>query len=168
MEIDPTEYAEDEKKFEALTESDQARLDILKDLLSDHLDLDCDNDEETPEYTPAFFLGRHDLKLTMLNESYCIKDYEMTAGDMHILFCGKEDRYDDPNRTFLPVLIHACPQNFNTVSYFETLDTKHIGRLVIYSDVLTTTHSMLQHNQLTHGVAVICRQQLGGIGKSDC
>lgn len=165
LEIDPGEYVEDEHKFEALKESNQARLDILKDLLSSHLELDCDNSNEVPVLTPAYFLGRHDLKLSMLNETHCIKDNEMKAGDLQVLFCGKDDRYDEPSRTFLPILIHACPQNFNTVSYFETLDTKYIGRLVIYSDVLTSSHTLVKHKYLTHGVAVICRQQLGGVGK---
>ncbi|XP_066259980.1 biotin--protein ligase [Euwallacea similis] len=166
LEIDPSEYVDDENKFEALRESNQVRLDILKDLLVNHLNMDCETATETPQFTPAYFLGRHDLKLTTLNETHCIKDYEMKAGDMHILFCGKDDRYDEPSRTFLPILIHVCPQNFNTLSYFDTLDTKYIGRLVIYSDVLTSSHTLLQHNQLTHGVAVICRQQLGGVGRS--
>ncbi|KAH1010992.1 hypothetical protein HUJ04_000437 [Dendroctonus ponderosae] len=166
LEIDPCEYVDDENKFEALKDSNPARLDIFRDLLENHLDLDCDNSTETPAFTPAYFLGRHDLKINMLNETHCIKDYEMKAADMHIVFCGKDDRYDAPSRTFLPILIYACPQNFNTVSYFETLDTKYIGRLVIYSDVLTSSHVLLQHNQVTHGVAVICRQQLGGLGRS--
>ncbi|KAL1501975.1 hypothetical protein ABEB36_007193 [Hypothenemus hampei] len=166
LEIDPSEYVEDENKFEALKGSNQARLDIFKDLLSNQLELDCENPSEFPNYTPAYFLGRHDLKLTMLNETHCIKDNEMKAGEIHVLFCGKDDKFDSPSATFLPVLIHACPQNFNTVNYFETLDTKYIGRLVIYSDVLASSHLLLQHSQLTHGVAVVCRQQLGGIGRS--
>ncbi|CAH1132028.1 unnamed protein product [Ceutorhynchus assimilis] len=166
LEIDPQEYIDDEYKFEALKDSNKARLDILQDILSNHLELDCTNPNANPVLTPAYFLGRHDQKLNMLNETHCIKDNEMTAGDMHILFCGKDDRYDDPSRTFLPILIHTCPQNFNTVSYFETLDTKYIGRLVVYSDVLTSSQALLQHNQLTHGVAVVCRQQLVGVGRS--
>lgn len=167
LEIDPNEFIEDENKFAALKDSNQARLEILNDILSNHLDLDCENPNEIPDFTPAYFLGRHDLKLSMLGESHFIKDNEMKAGDMHILFCGKDDRYDDPCRTFLPVLIHACPQNFNTVSYFETLDTKYLGRLVIYSDVLASSQSILSQNHLTHGVAVICRQQLRGVGRSN-
>ncbi|XP_050314465.1 biotin--protein ligase isoform X2 [Anthonomus grandis grandis] len=165
LEIDPVEYEEDENYYKALTGSNQDRLDILKDLLVNQLGLDCNNIED-PVLTPAYFLGCHELKLAMMSESHSIKEDEMTVGDMHVLFCGKDDPYDEPTTKFLPILVHACPQNFNTVSYFDTLNTKYIGRLVIYSDVMATTHQLVKHSQLSHGIAVITRQQLAGVGRS--
>ncbi|XP_030749027.1 biotin--protein ligase [Sitophilus oryzae] len=167
LEINPSEFVDDENKFTALNESNQARIEILHDILCNQLSLDCNNEHSIPDYTPAYFLGRHDLKIALLNETHCIKDNKMKAGDTSIVFCGKDDEFDDPSSTYLPILVHSCPQNFNTVSYFETLNTKYIGRLVIYSDIMSSSHPILDHNQLTHGIAVICRQQVAGIGRSN-
>lgn len=55
----------------------------------------------------------------MLNETHCIKDNTMKASHMTIVFCGKDDQYEEPSNNYLPILIHSCPQHFNTVSYFE-------------------------------------------------
>ncbi|XP_060532773.1 biotin--protein ligase [Cylas formicarius] len=167
LEISPSQYEDDESRFEALKESDPARLDILKDILSNHLDLDCGNPNPVPDYTPAYFLGRHDLKLKMLSECPYIKDNKLEAGDLGVVFCGKDDRYDSPSRMFLPVLVHACPSNFSTVTYFETLETKYTGRLVLYSDVLSSTHQIVGSGRLANGLAVITRQQVSGVGRSN-
>ncbi|XP_076254606.1 holocarboxylase synthetase-like protein isoform X2 [Rhynchophorus ferrugineus] len=166
LEINPNEFVDDENKFTALKDSNEARIDILRDILCKQLELDCHNEYEVPKYTPGYFLGRHDLKNAMLNETHCIKDNKMKANEMTIVFCGKDDQYEEPTNNYLPILIHSCPQNFNTVSYFETLNTKYIGRLVLHSDVMSTTHTILSHNQLSHGIAVICRQQVSGVGRS--
>lgn len=68
LEIDPDEYENDKKKYKALLHSNEARLDILKDILSTHFDLICDenynvNSDESVEYSPAYFLGRYDVSI---------------------------------------------------------------------------------------------------------
>lgn len=57
-----------------MKDSNQARLEILKDILSKHLDMDCNNDLQDVTYTPAYFLGRHDVsysKTKLIKEFYC-------------------------------------------------------------------------------------------------
>lgn len=66
LEINPNQYEEDENKFAALKESDQARLEIFKDILTKHLDIDCGSYTALP-YTPAYFLGRHDVSTLVLH-----------------------------------------------------------------------------------------------------
>lgn len=64
LEVDPTQYQDDESKFTALKDSNQARLEIMKHILSTHLDIDCSvqgNSAEQLKYEPAYFLGRHDV-----------------------------------------------------------------------------------------------------------
>lgn len=61
LEIDPTQYEDDEDKFAALKESNKARLEILRHILSHHLDMDCVNENSDPPLSAGYFLGRHDV-----------------------------------------------------------------------------------------------------------
>ncbi|CAH0549555.1 unnamed protein product [Brassicogethes aeneus] len=165
LEINPSQYEEDENKFAALKDSDQARLEIFKDILTKHFEIDCSVYAALP-YTPAYFLGRHDLKLKMLSECDSIVNNKITTNNLEINFCGKNVEPEIPTNKNLPVMVHACPTNFSTVNYFETLETQSIGRLVIYSDILTSSQDVLQKT-LSHGLAVIPRQQTQGKGRSN-
>lgn len=60
LEIDPTQYQDDENKYAALTESNQARLEILKHILSQHLSMDCTS-ILCFKYGPGYFLGMHNV-----------------------------------------------------------------------------------------------------------
>ena len=63
LEVDPTQYEEEESKFVALQESDSARLEIIRDLLSSQLGLECSTGQAAPQYSPAYFLGRHEASV---------------------------------------------------------------------------------------------------------
>ncbi|KAJ8982609.1 hypothetical protein NQ317_005081 [Molorchus minor] len=165
LEINPSQYEDDETKFVALKVSDQARKEILKDILSKHLDIECVSAEPIT-YTPAFFLGRHDLKLKLLSECNSIKDNLLQYDTLSVKFCGKDETADPSSSSFLPIFIHSCPSNFSTVNYFEALETEHIGRLVIYSDILTSSQVVIS-KPLCHGLAVIPRQQTQAVGRSN-
>lgn len=165
LEINPDQFEDDESKFQALKESNEARLEILKDILTNHLEIDCSGSKSV-EYTPGYFLGRHDLKLKLLTECEDIKDMKMDCRKISLLFCGKDEKPPNPTSNFMPVFIHTCPSNFSTVTYFESLTTDQIGRLVIYSNVMTSSQLLLNKN-LTHGIAVIPRQQTTGTGRSN-
>jgi hypothetical protein len=67
LEVDPKQYEDEESKFAALKESDTARLEIIQDLLSTHLGLECADSQNLPSYTPGYFLGRFEVgTLTLL------------------------------------------------------------------------------------------------------
>jgi biotin--protein ligase len=61
LEIDPDEFENDEDKYRSLLSSNEARLEILKDILSNHLDLVCDESFGKVQYSPGYFLGRYDV-----------------------------------------------------------------------------------------------------------
>lgn len=61
LEVDPMQYEDEESKFAALKESNTARLEIIQDLLSTHLGLECSGSQNMPSYTPGYFLGRHEV-----------------------------------------------------------------------------------------------------------
>lgn len=76
LEIDPNEYEDDENKFTALKDSDQARMEILRDILSNHLDIDCTSAVDVT-YAPAYFLGRHDVSFTVSILTPCLEEEEI-------------------------------------------------------------------------------------------
>lgn len=61
LEIDPEEFEDDEEKFKALQKSNGARLEILKDILSKHFHLKCDENTDKVQFGPGYFLGRYDV-----------------------------------------------------------------------------------------------------------
>lgn len=165
LEIDPMQYEDDENKFNALKESNTARLQIMKDILAKQLEIDCNRPNGDILYLPGYFLGRHDMKMEMLQECKDIVDKTLTCNNITVKFCDHKTDPGEAGPQRLPVLILSCPKNFSTVDYFSTLDTDVMGRLVIYTDIITSTQHVLNRT-LRHGLVVIARQQSAGVGRS--
>ncbi|GJQ79840.1 Hcs [Trypoxylus dichotomus] len=165
LEVDPLQYQDDEKIYTALKDSNSARLEILKNILSSHLEMDCTNMSEEITFSLGYLLGRHNMKLQMLQDNEDIVENRMVGDRLTLVFCGKDDDPGIVSSSRLPVMILSCPAYFSTVHYFETLETKEIGRLVIYSDVMTSSQDVLTH-KLVNGLVVITRQQTKGMGRS--
>lgn len=104
------------------------------------------------------------LKLELLNNCANIKENKLELDKYLVSFCGKDIDPEVAVYNKLPILIHSCPSNFSTVHYFEELQTNDIGRLVFYSNVLTSTQFVLS-KKLKHGLVVIARQQTQGLGQ---
>ncbi|XP_033333914.2 holocarboxylase synthetase-like protein isoform X2 [Megalopta genalis] len=169
LEVNPMQYELEENKFKALTESNDARIEILNDLLSVHLGLELRKTTSLSlTYTPAYFLGRHELKLDMLNR---LKD-KMESNDtlklpnLEIQFCRSNTCSKPASCSFLPIMVHQCPEHFSTIEYFENLTTKDLGRLVIYADVMKSSMDVVGGVELQHGLAVIPSQQTQGRGRN--
>ncbi|XP_043280119.1 biotin--protein ligase isoform X2 [Venturia canescens] len=168
LEADPSQYEMEETKFNALKQSNTARLEILSDLLTTHFGLDArTGPRDEVKYTPGFFLGRHELKLDMLDR---LKDKTSTddiykTDKMSLQFCGRTTKPIAASASLLPIMIHQCPDNFSTVEYFENLKSKELGRLVIYADILTSSMNVVAGRKLHHGLVVIPRQQTQGQGR---
>ncbi|XP_031834057.1 holocarboxylase synthetase-like protein isoform X2 [Nomia melanderi] len=168
LEVDPMQYEFEESKFLALKESNDARIEIFNDLLKVHLGMKlCETSEPTLKYMPAFFLGRHELKLEMLGR---IKDRmnsneTLKLTNISIQFCRGNTVEQSASHSFLPIMVHQCPDNFSTIEYFENLTTKELGRLVIYADLMTSSMDVVDGVQLHHGLAVIPYQQSKGRGR---
>lgn len=67
MELDPSDCLE-EREGEALRHSDVARKEIIKDLLSTHLGLECGSSTAPSTFTVAYFLGRHEVNIECLKK----------------------------------------------------------------------------------------------------
>ncbi|XP_029053815.2 biotin--protein ligase isoform X3 [Osmia bicornis bicornis] len=168
LEVDPMQYELEESKYSALKESNAIRLEIFKDLLNIHLGIELRSASKiSVTYTPAFFLGRYELKLEMLERLKHImkSDDTLKISKLEVQFCRSSTVPRSASSSFLPIMVHQCPDNFSTVEYFENLNTKDLGRLVIYADVMSSSMNVFNGHQLQHGLAVIVRQQTEGRGR---
>lgn len=174
LEIDPMQFVYEGDKFDVLKKSNIARLEIISDLLSTHLGLDTNRDTShyldtnpiSVQYTPGYFLGKFEMKMKMLEKLNIDmkKKNTLKLSEMEIEFCANNEDAHVPSINFFPIMMHMCPPNFSTVDYFENLYTKELGRLVIYTDVLTSSMKAID-TKLEHGLAVIARQQTHGRGR---
>ncbi|XP_026828059.1 biotin--protein ligase isoform X2 [Ooceraea biroi] len=167
LEVDPMQYEYEEDKFNALKESNAVRLEIIGDLLSTHLGMKTSKSAgELVKYTPAYFLGKFEIKKKMLDKlkSKLQETDMLKLPKLDIRFYTNSVITASASASFLPVMVHLCPENFSTVKYFENLGTHELGRLVIYADLLTSSMHLTE-KRLEHGLAVIPRQQTQGEGR---
>ncbi|KAL0275858.1 UNVERIFIED_CONTAM: hypothetical protein PYX00_003583 [Menopon gallinae] len=165
LELNPSDCSEEHEE-EALRHSDVARKEIIKDLLSTHLGLECANTSGQVTLTVAYFLGRHELKLEFLNKMKHLKqDGVLRLGQLGLKFCGKGEVPPPATPTLLPILVHSCPHDFSTLEYFENLHTESIGRLLIYCEILGSSMDVI-NGELAHGLAVVPSQQTSGKGRT--
>ncbi|XP_055908964.1 biotin--protein ligase isoform X2 [Eupeodes corollae] len=174
LEINPCEYESDESKYKILKENEKNRLEIFADLLVKHLGFITKKDavlqsEPKITYQNAYFLGRHELKFEVLEKlkSFYNADNMIQTSKLSMKFFGKNETVPSGKTNILPILIHSCPEDFSTVDYFDNLSTKDIGRLVIYVPIISSSMHIISDLNLTHGIAVLPRQQTDGLGRSN-
>lgn len=103
-------------------QNEKYRLEILVDLLNSHLGLTVtSNAMKNIIYTNAYFLGRHEAKLELLEnlKPNMIDGNAIQTERLLIKFFGKAGTTDSASDKILPVLIHTCPEKFDTVKYFD-------------------------------------------------
>ncbi|XP_017963393.1 biotin--protein ligase isoform X4 [Drosophila navojoa] len=176
LETNPNEFEFDEVKFAILKQSERIRIEIFTDLLSKYLEVQVrGTDSEGAAsaavvFKHAYFLGRHESKFELLEKlrPRCTgNDNVIIMPKLSIKFCGKDDKPPAANANVLPILIHSCPDDFSTVDYFDNLKTEHIGRLVIYAPVLSSSMHVINDMELVHGIVVLPVQQTAGVGRSN-
>lgn len=86
---------------------------------------------------------------------------------MNLMFCARGTQPPKATAQLLPILVDSCPENFSTIDYFQTLTTDKIGRLVIYSPVMTSSMDILSNTTFDHGLVVIPLQQTCGKGRNE-
>ncbi|KMZ01630.1 biotin--protein ligase isoform X1 [Drosophila simulans] len=174
LEMNPSEFESDETKYSILKQNERTRLEIFADLLGKYLDVQVRGGEgvDQPQpgvvYKHAYFLGRHEAKFELLEKLRlrCSgSDNVIATPHLTMKFCGKDDKPPVANNNVLPILIHSCPEDFSTVDYFDTLKTEHIGRLVIYAPVVSSSMHLINNLELIHGLAVLPVQQTSGVGR---
>ncbi|XP_059610986.1 uncharacterized protein LOC132257934 [Phlebotomus argentipes] len=171
LEADPLQFENDDSKFRVLKQSNDARLEILMDLLGSHLNMRvrrADAVQKVAKFTNGFFLGRHEAKIEMLKNlsDQMTAEKTLKIADLTVKFCERTDQIPPATSNLLPILVHSCPEDFSTVEYFDTLSTESVGRLVIYVPIITSSMAVVDGLRLGHGVVVIPRHQTQGVGRS--
>ncbi|XP_017023562.1 biotin--protein ligase isoform X1 [Drosophila kikkawai] len=176
LETSPSEFESDETKYSILKQSECTRLEIFADLLKKYLDVlvqggeGVDQSQPGVVYKHAYFLGRHESKFELLEKLRlrCSgSDNVIATPKLTLKFCSKDDKPPVANNNVLPILIHSCPDDFSTVDYFDHLKTEHIGRLVIYAPVVSSSMHVINNLELINGLAVLPLQQTAGVGRSN-
>ncbi|RVE44405.1 hypothetical protein evm_010935 [Chilo suppressalis] len=164
LEVDPSDYLGEEG-----VKSNEARLGIIHKIIGDTLGLHVKDPKEVShiEYTRGFFLGNHVQKLSLM-EQWCPPSEAprvQKLGDIRIQWCLRgETPIEPPSSNFLPVYVYECPDNFSTVEYYDNLTSRSLGRVVIYTDIVTTTMDLVGV-PLGHGVAAVARRQSHAVGR---
>lgn len=114
------------------------------------------------------------------------KPNTLKLDNLTVVFCGKGVNSPTPERNLLPVMVHTCPDDFSTLDYFDvsassmftineklirlfpqSLKTKHVGRLLLYSKILASSVVLLKDTKYVHGFAVIPRELTGAVGRGN-
>ncbi|XP_039760198.1 biotin--protein ligase isoform X2 [Pararge aegeria] len=164
LEADPCDYLREEG-----VRSNEARLEILHKILGDILGLHVKDTKELTqlEYTRGYFLGNHVQKMSLVEEWCKAVDGKRVQklADLTIHWCMRnEAAIEPPSESFLPVYLYECPEHFSTVEYFDNLTSTHLGRVVIYADVMSTTLAVMSA-PLAHGVGAVARRQAAARGR---
>ncbi|XP_068212277.1 serine-rich adhesin for platelets-like isoform X1 [Palaemon carinicauda] len=167
LERDPRECFGASEVSAKLSSSNEARLEILKDLLSTELSMDTTQTNVASLYTAAYALGRHELKQELLNHlKPHMEGQELKRPQLTIQFLSSGETPQKPDEHILPIYMNSCPMTFSTVKYFEALKTTSVGRLLIYCDVLTSSMRVTAgHPPLLNGLVVLPSQQTLGKGR---
>jgi hypothetical protein len=62
LEVDPLQYESDNATYASLQKSNNARLEIMQDILGDQLGLECSENSMEAAPTMGYFLGRHEVR----------------------------------------------------------------------------------------------------------
>ncbi|XP_050436553.1 biotin--protein ligase [Adelges cooleyi] len=161
LEIDPHQNGE------TLSNNNDRHI-LLKDLLSVHLGLDCvpPSDQE-PSHTPAYLIGNEKDKAEFLSflKGKGNEKNVLLIKDLYVQFCGNDEMCINVSENSLPIIYNDVPENFNEEEYFRNLHTKYLGQMVIYGDVMSTSMRILNDPILKHGIVVIPKLQVTGIGR---
>ncbi|CAB3238450.1 unnamed protein product [Arctia plantaginis] len=163
LEADPSDYLGEEGMI-----SNEARLGIIHKILGDILGLHVKDPQELTQidYTRGFFLGNHVNKLQLVERCAVVDGARIQKCDnVMIQWCLRgETPREPPSETFLPVYVYECPEHFSTVEYFDNLSSGSMGRLVVYADVMPSTHNVTSV-PLGHGVGSVALRQTSGRGR---
>ncbi|XP_037036293.1 biotin--protein ligase [Bradysia coprophila] len=174
LEANPNSYEQDEAKYGVLMQYEQARIEILTDLLTTHLKIKV---QELPKkakiqseaYANGYFLGDHKVKYLLLDglRTKMTEPNVIQTSKLKLTFCPRGTEPPKATAQLLPILVDACPEKFSTVDYFMTLSTEKIGRLALYSPVMTSSMDVLSNTIFDHGLVVIPLRQTAGKGRND-
>jgi len=164
----------DTQSFSLLKQSRNVRKSMLSQIL-ELLGLSC-QPANTPELTPVFLLaGKSDEQKLFRSLRSRLKDDIFEGKDLSLHFLPSGQTIPLTTEMMLPVITGVEDDQailFDWTTYQEHLQTKVLGHVVFYTDVITSTqtvfdgnHSFVQNIPEDVGIVVVAGQQMKGQGR---
>ncbi|XP_025097609.1 biotin--protein ligase-like isoform X2 [Pomacea canaliculata] len=183
LECDPTEMAVDSQVFSQLKQSNKERLEVIRHLLS-LLDLDI-TPPPPAQLTPCFLLTENQTLLTSLLKSLAgrVKNGVIKSRSLSLHFMDRISGDVKATDDVLPVITEnrtsivdssttkhgSLIRYFDPKVYWSHLKTQELGRIIFYTDVITTTMKVFEGFQFSIpdniGVIAIAGRQTSGKGR---
>ncbi|XP_064468100.1 biotin--protein ligase-like isoform X2 [Ornithodoros turicata] len=172
LEVDPLYFSTSEATFAKLKQSNEARISMLRHLLSTRLEVNCEP-KRPCSLSVGYLFAATEAELSSLLleiESHSKNNEVVTEGiTFHYVLTGP---IADVRATesFLPIYASPTSQmpdigSFNHKAYFDTLQTTSLGRVVLYVENATTTMLTIKGLQSAHGSLAVATRQLQGRGR---
>ncbi|XP_075710715.1 biotin--protein ligase isoform X2 [Rhinoderma darwinii] len=174
LEIAPqSQIVDDKGTFDSLKLSNPKRHEVLTQILIS-LGLDCDF-TSVPSLTPVYLLtARQDEYLDVLQwiKSRRNKNDLIKSSRMSLKICDSPQHDVDITPSLAPLITgEECfvSEDFNLDKYRENLQTEKLGKVVLFSEVTTSTFNVLDglmfHEPKEMGLIAIATQQTRGKGR---
>lgn len=101
-----------------------------------------------------------------------LKEGNVMAGHQQQMKIFLEDDVSSVARSTKEMLVviaspkEPADMSFNRTLYFDSLITKHLGRVVLFSEITTSTMDIVNRDGLPHGLVCVARRQTKGKGRS--
>ncbi|XP_019617084.1 PREDICTED: biotin--protein ligase-like [Branchiostoma belcheri] len=171
LEMSPTEDdVKGTEMFTQLKKSNPQRYQVLQDLLTT-LGMTCSQGTQTA-LTPAQLLVTEDaLQDTVVQaiSSHLDENNALRGGKVSLLFVDGDTEANAATPEELPVLVGGAAESFNWQVYQENLQTGTLGKVVLYTEVIPTTMTVLDRLSSCvpedTGLIAIAHRQTSGQGR---
>ncbi|XP_064607111.1 biotin--protein ligase-like [Liolophura sinensis] len=176
LDKDPGEMGISTKIFTLLKESNPAKFEIISDLL-EQLGMDCTR-VSLPRLTPGILLAKQKTSISHVLESLSarMKDRIIRTPKKTLQFVeeGGEGGQWPVTEDTLPVYssLSNCPHKakyFNADRFFTHLKTESLGQVILYTDVVPTTMTLIDGMMFSLpsdvGLVAIAGRQTSGRGR---
>ncbi|XP_062596841.1 biotin--protein ligase-like [Saccostrea cucullata] len=171
LDQDPTDVALTQDSFNQLKKSNPARFEILTLMLTG-MGIHCEHVTQ-PDLSPCFLLANDQVnKVRLLNKiAQRLKNGILKSANVSLQFIPKWVPEVKVTSTQLPVVTDKMEElkYFNIDEYWDNLTTVKLGNVVLYTDVVPSTMSLLDGLQFsepkTVGLVAIAGRQTQGQGR---
>ncbi|KAG2456901.1 biotin--protein ligase isoform X1 [Polypterus senegalus] len=161
-------------EFNMLKVSNSLRYEILTEILT-ALGLNCEL-SEVPQPSPLYLIARdekvHNSFLKWLTSRLDTENI-LKSSKFSLKVTTKHEPKIEPTEDLIPLItqfFNFCSEHFNHHLYYENLQTKCLGKIVLFAEVTPTTMDLLDglmlHLPQEMGLIAIATQQTKGKGRA--
>ncbi|XP_067122410.1 biotin--protein ligase isoform X2 [Centruroides vittatus] len=170
LEVDPALITDDTPTFLHLKDDNVLRISILRDILSEHLKMNCDLAASSLQLTPCYLYAREKSlfeDFMSIVKSKLVNN-ELKYGDVKLQFNVDENSVGElcTTKNILPVICNSSAEvPFDVETFYSNLKTKILGRILLFIDVVPSTMPILKGLNDFEGCIAISNYQTEGRGR---